>query len=147
MWIIIGLVAGVLAGIGMIAVSEAGYRLGIIKSNLIIVDGSFVMRLLNKSSGVFPVYVTGMLIHVITSIAFGFVYVVLAYLLNFDTHLITAFVPYIVFLWLAMLFVALPVAGQGMIGKKLGKFAWLEQLVLHGVYGLIFWWALYLGQS
>ena len=48
MWILQGLIAGILAGIGMIIVSEAGYRSGIIKSHLVVVDGSFAVKLLKK---------------------------------------------------------------------------------------------------
>jgi hypothetical protein len=41
-----------------------------------------------------------------------------------------------------MLFVALPIAGQGSFGKKVGNSVWLEQLFLHAVFGVAFWWAL-----
>ena len=41
-----------------------------------------------------------------------------------------------------MLLTALPVAGQGFFGKKLHRYAWIEQLFLHIVFGLSFWWAL-----
>ena len=46
--------------------------------------------------------------------------------------------------WLvaAMLAVALPVAGQGFMGKKIRSSVWLEQLVLHVIFGFSLWWAL-----
>lgn len=144
MWILHGLLAGVLAGTGMIIVSEAGYRSGIIKSHLVVVDGSFAVKLLKISPTLMLVYCSGIVIHLCTGAVFGIVYTGLAYYLNFDTHLLLAFLLYILFLWLAMLFVALPVAGQGFFGNRLGKYTWFEQFVLHCIYGLIFWWSLYL---
>jgi hypothetical protein len=41
--------------------------------------------------------------------------------------------------WLAMLSVALPIAGQGLLGKKAGKAVWLKQLFLKAVFGVTFW--------
>jgi hypothetical protein len=49
---------------------------------------------------------------------------------------------YIVMLWLAMLFTALPIASQGIAGRNIGKHVWAEQAMLHIVYGFGFWWAL-----
>jgi hypothetical protein len=40
---------------------------------------------------------------------------------------------------LAMLFVALPIAGQGVLGKKAGKAVWLKQLFRKAVFGVTFW--------
>ena len=144
MWILQGLIAGILAGIGMIVVSEAGYRSGIIKSHLVVVDGSFAVKLLKMISTTMLIYSFGIFIHLCTGAVFGIVYTGLAHYLNFGTHFLLAFSLYILFLWLAMLFLALPVAGQGFFGNRLGKYAWFEQLVLHCVYGLVFWWSLYL---
>ncbi len=42
-----------------------------------------------------------------------------------------------------MLFMALPVAGQGLLGKNLGALTWLEQIALHIVFGIGLWSALY----
>jgi hypothetical protein len=75
-------------------------------------------------------------------VVFGIVYVILAKLFGFDTRLIVAVVIYVFVLWIAMLFVALPVAGQGIIGKKISGIVWIEQLVLHVIFGFGFWWAL-----
>lgn len=47
-------------------------------------------------------------------------------------------------LWLSMLFVALPIAGQGLLGRKLGSLIWLEQIVLHIIFGIGLWRTLYL---
>jgi hypothetical protein len=50
---------------------------------------------------------------------------------------------YVFLLWLSMLFVALPIAGQGFLGIKLGPVTWIEQMVLHVVFGIGLWGALY----
>jgi hypothetical protein len=41
-----------------------------------------------------------------------------------------------------MLAIALPAAGQGFLGRKIRGHVWLEQLILHIVFGFNFWWAL-----
>jgi hypothetical protein len=142
MWLVEGLVAGLIAGIFMGIATEIGYRLGVIKANLVIVDGSFALRLMNRSESNVAIYALGIVIHLVTSAVFGIIYVILAKLFGFDTRLILAVVIYVFVLWIAMLFVALPVAGQGIIGKKISGIVWIEQLVLHVVFGLGFWWAL-----
>jgi hypothetical protein len=81
-------------------------------------------------------------IHLVTSAVFGIFYVILAILFGFDTRLILAIVVYVFVLWIAMLLFALPVAGQGIMGKKISGVVWTEQLVLHIIFGLGFWWAL-----
>jgi hypothetical protein len=144
MWFLQGLVAGVLAGSGMIIASEAGYRLGIIRSHLVIVDGSFAMKLMKRNPMLLPVYIFGIFIHLFTGAVFGIVYTGLARFLYFSPHLLLIFSLYILVLWLAMLSVALPVAGQGIAGKNLGRYTWFEQFILHCVYGAVFWWSLYL---
>jgi uncharacterized membrane protein YagU involved in acid resistance len=142
MWLVEGLVAGLIAGIFMGIATEIGYRLGLLKANLVIVDGSFALRLMNRSESNVAIYILGIVIHLVTSAVFGIVYVILAKLFSFDTKLILAIVIYVFILWIAMLFVALPVAGQGTMGKKISGIVWVEQLVLHVVFGLGFWWAL-----
>jgi hypothetical protein len=57
-------------------------------------------------------------------------------------RLVLAVVVYVFILWIAMLLVALPIAGQGIMGKKISKTVWAEQLILHVIFGLGFWWAL-----
>ena len=142
MWLVEGLVAGLMAGILMGIATEIGYRLRLLKANLVIVDGSFALRLVNRPESSVAIYVLGIVIHLVTSAVFGIIYVILAKLFGFDTRLILAVVIYVFVLWIAMLFVALPVAGQGIIGKKISGVVWAEQLVLHVVFGLSFWWAL-----
>ena len=142
MWIVEGPIAGLIAGIFMGITTEIGYRLGLLRSNLVIVDGSFALRLMNRSENDIAVYVLGTMIHLVTSAVFGIVYVILATLFGFDTRLILAIVVYVFVLWVAMLFFALPVAGQGIMGKKIRGMVWAEQLVLHIIFGLGFWWAL-----
>jgi len=142
MWLVEGLLAGLIAGILMGIATEIGYRLGLLKANLLIVDGSFALRLMNRSESNVAIYALGIVIHLVTSAVFGIVYVILAKLFGFDTRLILAIVIYVLVLWIAMLCIALPVAGQGIIGKKISGVVWAEQLVLHVVFGLSFWWAL-----
>ena len=142
MWVVEGVVAGVLAGIFMGIASEIGYRFNVVKSHLIVIDGAFALRLLQREDNRFATYVLGIFIHLITSVIFGVIYVIIARLLDFDTRLVAAIVPYVVFLWLAMLLAALPIAGQGIMGRKIGRTVIAEQLVLHIIFGIGFWWAL-----
>ena len=142
MWLVQGLVAGLIAGILMGIVTEIGYRLGLLKANLVTVDGSFALRLMNRSESNVAIYALGIAIHLVTSAVFGIIYVIMAKLFSFDTRLILAIVIYVFVLWIAMLFVALPVAGQGIMGKKISQKVWVEQLGLHVIFGLGFWWAL-----
>ncbi len=142
MWLVQGLVAGLIAGILMGIATEIGYRLGLLKANLVTVDGSFALRLMNRSESNVAIYALGIVIHLVTSAVFGIIYVILAKLFGFDARLILAIVIYVFSLWIAMLFVALPVAGQGIMGKKISGVVWVEQLVLHVIFGLGLWWAL-----
>jgi hypothetical protein len=142
MWVAEGIVAGIIAGLFMGAASEIGYRTGRLKSHLIIIDGSFALSTFKREPSGASVYVLGCVIHLLTSAAFGLVYAIIARLLDFDTRLTLALALYVTLLWVAMLFTALPIAGQGMVGSRIGGFVWAEQLVLHVVYGIGFWWAL-----
>jgi hypothetical protein len=142
MWLAEGAAAGVIAGVFMAIVSEIGYLPGMFKSNLVVIDGAFAARQLNRGASKTITYSLGIFIHLCTSAVFGLVYSIFPRFMDFDTRSIYALAPYVFFLWLAMLFTALPIAGQGILGKKLGKFVWAEQFVLHVVFGATFWWAL-----
>jgi len=142
MSIIDGLIAGLVAGIFMILLSEIGYRLKLIKGNLVLIDGSFAWRLIGAKVNTVGIYILGIFIHLMTSLVFGLVYALLTRLVVFDFRSALAVAVYVFLLWLAMLFVALPLAGQGLLGKKAGNSVWLEQLFLHLVFGVAFWWAL-----
>jgi len=136
-----GIIAGILAGIFMGIVSEIGYRLGVLRASLPIVDGSFAAKLLKVKPETWRVYILGAPIHLVTSAIFGIVYYALGLALDFEPSSPGVITAYVAILWLSMLFVALPAAGQGFLGSKMGQFAWLEQLVLHIVFGIGFWWA------
>ena len=142
MWIIDGILAGLIAGIIMGIFSQLGYLLGVVKSHLIVVDGAFALRMINRGSGTSATYTVGTIIHLVTSIIFGIVYVAIAQIAEFDLQWPVAIAVYVFVLWLAMLAVALPVAGQGFMGKKIRSSVWLEQLVLHIIFGFSFWWVL-----
>jgi hypothetical protein len=141
MWIINGILAGLIAGAFMGLSSQIGYFLGIIKSHLVIIDGEFFLRKLKIGTAKPAVYAAGIAIHLATSIIFGVIYFLLSEIISFESRSLWAVIPYVLILWLAMLLSALPVAGQGLFGKKAGRFAWLEQLVLHVIFGAGLWWA------
>ena len=142
MWIIDGIIAGLIAGIFMGIFSQLGYWLGVVRSHLIIIDGAFALQTFNKGSGTPTTYVVGTIIHLVTSIIFGIVYVAIAQVVGFNLQWAIAVAVYVVVLWLGMLAVALPVAGQGFMGNKIRSYVWLEQLVLHVIFGFSFWWTL-----
>ena len=124
------------------SISQLGYWLGILKSHLIVTDGEFALRKIKLDTTTQAVYSIGILIHLITSIVFGIIYVLIAGLVGLDLRSIWPIAVYALVLWLAMLITALPVAGQGFMGSKISRYAWLEQLVLHIIFGFSFWWGL-----
>jgi len=78
----------------------------------------------------------------VTSSIFGIIYVVIVKVADFDIQQVVPIVVYVFMLWLAMLAVALPIAGQGFMGNKIRGMVWLEQLALHIIFGFSFWWTL-----
>jgi len=134
-----GIFAGIAAGIIMGLVSEIGYRLGLFTSSLIMIDGSFAGNRLRKPVTPATMYAFGAIIHLLTSALFGSGYVVATWVLNVPAQKGLTVTIYVLLLWIAMLFVALPIAGQGILGKKLGQYTWMEQLVLHIVFGIVLW--------
>jgi hypothetical protein len=142
MWIIDGILAGLIAGVIMGCVSQIGYWIGILKSHLIVIDGKFVLLKLKQNTNATAVYIIGIILHLITSIIFGIIYVLIAKFVGFEPRNVWAFSVYVLILWLAMLLTALPAAGQGFMGNKIHRYVWLEQLVLHIVFGISFWWVL-----
>ena len=142
MWIVDGIIAGLLAGIFMGVFSQLGYWLGIVRSHLIAIDGAFVLRMIKQDTGNVATYAAGTIIHLLTSIVFGIIYVVIAKVADFNIQQVVPIVVYVFVLWLAMLAVALPIAGQGFMGNKIRGNVWLEQLALHIIFGFGFWWAL-----
>jgi len=75
----------------------------------------------------------------ITSGIFGSIYTAASVLLGFYSLSFGLVISYSALLWLSMLFVALPVSGQGFLGRKSGSLTWLEQLVLHSIFGLSYY--------
>ena len=142
MWIKDGILAGLIAGIFMGIFSQLGYWLKIVGAHLIVVDGGFALRMMKQESGTAAIYAVGTIIHLVTSIVFGIVYVAIARIVGFNLQLAVAVAIYVFVLWLAMLVVALPIAGQGLMGNRIRGTVWLEQFVLHIIFGLSFWWAL-----
>ncbi len=142
MFVLEGIIAGILAGTLMGLASDIGYRTGMIRSNLVVIDGSFAAKFIKEGAQKIEIYILGIFIHLITSAIFGAAYIILARLFDFNAISILALFLYVLLLWLSMLFLALPAAGQGIMGRKIGQNVWLEQLVLHLLFGIAFWWAL-----
>lgn len=142
MWFIAGIIGGLIAGAFMAIASQLGYGLGIVKSHLIVIDGAFSLRMLKRDGGTVFIYALGTMIHLVTSMIFGMVYIIIAKVAGFAPTLPLAIIVYVLILWLAMLAVALPIAGQGFMGSKIRHSVWLEQLALHIIFGIGFWWAL-----
>jgi uncharacterized membrane protein YagU involved in acid resistance len=102
----------------------------------------FALRKIQLHTTTQAVYSIGIFVHLVTSIIFGIIYVLIAELVGFELRSIWPIAVYVLLLWLAMLFSALPIAGQGFLGSKVSRYAWLEQLILHIFFGLSFWWGL-----
>ena len=137
-----GILSGLLGGILMGAVSEAFYRSGTFKSSILIIDGSFVTRFMKRRADTIHTYLFGIPVHLLTSTAFGVIYMSGTHILKWNPRSVWVLCPYVAALWISMLFVALPVAGQGVLGRKGSRFAWAEQLFLHFVYGIGLWFSL-----
>lgn len=138
-----GVAAGLAAGILMGLMSHAGFKTGIFKSSLFIIDGSFVQHIFGQKRDFQKALVLGIPVHLLTSVSFGIGYVVPLTILKLDLFNGWFIGLYTFVLWISMLFVALPTAGQGLLGKKLGPLTWLEQMVLHIIFGIGLWGTLY----
>jgi len=137
----LGFLAGLVAGFAMGLCSEIGYRLNIFRSSLAFIDGSFLATVTREHLNRGQIYVIGSIMHLATSGIFGGVFGITTAVLGIrPSPLLLGF--YVSLLWLAMLFSALPMAGQGLMGRKLGPLTWLEQLVLHVIFGVVFAWVL-----
>jgi uncharacterized membrane protein YagU involved in acid resistance len=117
---------------------------GIFKSSILVIDGMFVQQRAGFNYGKQHVLLFGVPVHLFTSISFGLAYAVLIGILKLELVDGWQIALYVFMLWLSMLFVALPIAGEGSLGKRLGPFTWLEQLALHIVFGIGLWATLYL---
>jgi len=142
MLVLQGILSGLIGGILMGAVSEVFYQLGIFKSTIFIIDGSFVTRFMKRRADKMNTYLFRIPVHLLTSTAFGVIYLGGTHILKRDPHSVWIFCTYVAFLWISMLLVALPIAGQGFLGRKGSRFAWIEQIVLHIVYGIGLWFSL-----
>ena len=136
-----GIKAGVAAAVLMGIVSEVGYRIGLFKSSLFLVDGSFFLRLTGKGEGKGQ-YLAGIPIHLFTGAVFGAIYMVGTGLFGLNPLSPALVSLYFFLLWLSMLLIALPVAGQGIMGRKASPRTWFEQLLLHIVFGVGYYYSL-----
>ena len=140
--VVSGFLAGVVAGIIMAALSDLAYRCRIFKSSLAIIDGHFLFNVIKWKPSTTLLYTAGIPIHLVTSGIFGAVYTGATDILGLPTRSPFLVAIYFFLLWLSMLFIALPTAGQGMLGRKAGRATWFEQLILHIVFGLAYLQAL-----
>jgi len=138
-----GIVAGLAAGMLMGLISHAGLQAGILRSSLFIIDGTFVQNILRLERNEHKAVLIGIPVHLFTSMSFGIGYVMSVSILKLDLMNGWLIALYTLLLWLSMLFVALPTAGQGLLGKKLGALTWLEQMLLHIIFGFGLWGVLY----
>jgi hypothetical protein len=122
-------------------VSHICFKLRIFKSSLILIDGSFLFRTFKLQSGSSVISGIGLVIHLATSGIFGSLYIVAARYLGFNALSLPFVSFYIFLLWLSMIFIALPISGEGVLGARSGPLSWLEQLILHilfcGLYYLV----------
>lgn len=130
-----GFLAGVIAGVVMAVLSDLAYRCRVFKSSLVIIDGYFLVNTIKAQPSPLLLYSAGIPIHLVTSGIFGAIYAGGTDLLGLPSQSFFLVAIYFLLLWLSMLFIALPTAGQGMLGRKAGRATWLEQLVLHIIFG------------
>ena len=137
--ILISLLAGAVAGIAMGIISDGGYRLRLFRSSQVLVDADWGLRTVPAPTGAGARYALGWGMHIATSAAFGAAYGIITWAFDWDLQSPWLVTLYAALLWVSMLLAALPVAGQGFLGRRTGRWAWLEQAVLHVVFGLVFW--------
>jgi hypothetical protein len=140
-----GLVAGALSGAIMGFFSHVLFRLGLFHSSQMVIDGSFFFKTLKRKGTPSMVFGFGLFIHLVTSALFGGLYLLGTFLIRLDPTVVRSFTLigiYTGFLWLSMLFMALPIAGQGIFGRKSSPFSWLEQLILHGIFAVTYYLSL-----
>jgi len=139
-----GLVSGLAAGILMGLISHAGFKAGIFKSSILIIDGMFVQQRAGLKYNEQQAVLFGVPVHLFTSVSFGLSYAVLISIMKLQLVNGWLIALYVLMLWLSMLFVALPIAGQGFLGRRLGPLTWIEQMMLHVIFGIGLWGILYL---
>jgi hypothetical protein len=130
-----GMLAGILAGIIMGIVSDGAFRLKIFRSSLLLVDGNFLFRFSRRKPTKAQLYAAGIPIHLVTSGVFGGVYAAGTSYLGLAPLSPSLVAAYFGILYLSMLFIALPIAGQGLAGSKAHSSTWFEQLILHIIFG------------
>jgi hypothetical protein len=140
--LLIGFIAGAASGVVMGVVSHLCFNLRIFKSSLIVIDGSFFFRTLKSQGSPALINVTGLVIHLMTSGVFGALYILATNVAGFDAFSLPLVILYVALLWLSMLFIALPISGEGILGRKSGPHAWLEQLALHILFCALYYTAL-----
>ena len=136
--VIAGFLAGAASGVIMGVISHILFKLRAFRSSLIVIDGSFFFRTIGKEAAPGLVAGAGLIIHLVTSAVFGAVYFIATPVLGFDppqaANSAALISLYIFVLYISMLFVALPISGEGLLGRRSGKNSWLEQLVLHAFF-------------
>ncbi len=128
-------------------ISHTGFRVGAFKSSLLIIDGSFAIKMLGMHYDEPRAVRFGIPIHLATSVSFGIAYTVLTTLLKVEPTYYWSVVVFIFMLWISMLFLALPIAGHGLLGRRLSPDTWFEQLILHVIFGIVLWGTLHLLQQ
>lgn len=73
MWIMEGLIAGLVAGVIMGVFSQIGYWIKMVRSHLIVIDGTFARKMMKVGGGTSASYAFGTVIHLVTSAVFGIV--------------------------------------------------------------------------
>ena len=139
-----GFLAGVAAGAVMGIASDIACRARFFRSSLFVIDGNFFMRSIQVKGTATQVYLAGVPIHLVTSGVFGAIYTLGTSLFDLPALSILPASLYVFFLWLSMLFIALPTSGQGILGRKAGASTWLEQLILHVLFLAAYYGALHL---
>jgi hypothetical protein len=137
-----GFLAGAAAGVIMGVISHILFKLHLFNSSLITIDGAFLFRTIKKHTGPGQIAAVGLIIHLITSAVFGALYFVVTAILGISPEAAVSsrllIGVYVGILWLSMLFIALPIAGEGFLGRHSGRNSWFEQLVLHMIFFVVY---------
>jgi len=107
-----GLVSGLAAGILMGLISHAGFKGGMFKSSILIIDGMFVQQKARLKYNQQQAILFGVPVHLFTSVTFGLAYAVPISIMKIELLNGWLIALYVFLLWLSMLSIALPTAGQ-----------------------------------
>ena len=128
------LYAGGVAGVGMALLMRVGESLKVVQFNLPRADGTFFF---GERFSPAVTYLLGLGIHMVTSIGFAVLYLLIRPLAPVSLGPLAAGLLWGGVLWLIFGVTASPVMKHGWFGSMVGRWVWLELLATHLAFGVL----------